>query len=287
MSKILKNLLDLLSLEQIEQGLFRGNSQDLGIGVVFGGQVLGQALCAARHTVPDERSVHSLHAYFLHPGDTANPIIYEVTNLRDGRTISTRQIRAIQHGRPIFTMIGSFNTRTKGFEHQALMPDVPGPDQLQSEQEYAFGMRDKLPVELCNRFICDKPIDIRPVQFINPLEPEACEAKRYAWIRANGVMPDVAAIHNYMLAYASDVNFLPTALQPHGRSFFDDDLQVATIDHSMWFHQPFRLDEWLLYAVDSPAASSGHGLVRGQFFTQDGVLVASTAQEGVIRPLVS
>lgn len=285
MSKILSNLLDLLSLESIEQGLFRGNSEDLGIGVVFGGQVLGQALCAASETVIEERRIHSLHSYFLHPGDPAKPIVYEVTKLRDGRTITTRQVRAIQYGRPIFMMIASFQEQEKGFEHQMSMPDVPSPDELQSEQEYAFGMRDKLPSELCNRFICDKPIDIRPVQFIDPINPQACEAKRSIWMKANGVLNDRPNLHQSLIAYASDVNFLPTALQPHGRTFFDKKLQVATIDHSMWFHQPFRMDEWLLYVIDSPAASSGHGLVRGQFFNQDGILVASTAQEGVIREI--
>lgn len=283
MSKILSNLLNLLSLEAIEQGLLRGNSQDLGIGVVFGGQVLGQALRAASESIVDDRRVHSLHSYFLHPGDPAKPIVYEVTKLRDGRTISTRQVRAIQYGRPICMMIASFQENEKGFEHQGEMPDVPSPDTLQSEQEYAFEMREHLPAQLCNRFICDKPIEVRPVQFINPIAPEPCEAKRSIWMKANGALPDDGDIHKALLAYASDANFLPTALQPHGRSFFDETLQVATIDHSMWFHQPFRMDEWLLYVIDSPAASAGHGLVRGQFFNQKGVLIASTAQEGVIR----
>lgn len=286
MSKVLKDLLDLLSLERIEQGLFRGNSQNIGLKAVFGGQLMGQALSAAKETVPDGRRAHSLHSYFLRPGDTDHPIVYEVENLRDGKTISTRRITAIQFGRQIFHMTASFQEEEKGFEHQDPMPDVPMPEELQSEQEYSFSIRDKLPEELCNRFICDKPIDICPVRFLNPIEPQVCEPKRYAWIKANGVMPDDIRVHRYILTYASDFNFLSTALQPHGRSFFDENLQVATIDHSMWFHRSFRLDDWLLYAIDSPAASSGHALVRGQIYTRDGVLVASTAQEGVIRQRV-
>lgn len=285
MSKILNDLLDLLSLERIEQGLFRGKSQDLGLGAVFGGQVMGQALSSAQETVPEGRRAHSLHAYFLRPGDTQHDIVYEVENLRDGKSISTRRISAIQFGRPIFHMTASFQQEEQGFEHQDQMPEVPEPEQLQSEQEYAFSLRDKLPPEMCNRFICDKPIDIRPVQFVHPLEPEVVEPKRCMWMKANGAMPDNARIHRYLLAYASDYNFLPTALLPHGRSFFEPTLQVATIDHSIWFHKPFRLDDWLLYVTDSPAASAGHALVRGQFFDRKGVLVATTAQEGLIRQL--
>ncbi|MFM2480246.1 acyl-CoA thioesterase II [Celerinatantimonas sp. YJH-8] len=285
MSKILKDLLDLLSLERIEQGLFRGKSQDLGLGAVFGGQVMGQGLSAAKETVPESRRAHSLHAYFLRPGDTDHAIVYEVENLRDGKSISTRRVTAIQFGRPIFHMTASFQDEEKGFEHQDVMPEVPAPEQLQSEQEHAFSLRENFPSELCNRFICDKPIDIRPVRFVHPLEPEVREPKRCMWMKANGIMPDDIRIHRYLLAYASDYNFLPTALLPHGRSFFDPALQVATIDHSMWFHHPFRLDDWLLYVTDSPVASSGHALVRGQFFNRDGVLVASTAQEGLIRQL--
>jgi acyl-CoA thioesterase-2 len=283
MSKVLKDLLDLLSLERIEQGLYRGSSQDLGFGAVFGGQVMGQALSAAKETVDEERRVHSFHSYFLRPGDPDHPIVYDVEKIRDGMTTSTRRIKAIQFGRPIFYMTASYQAPHEGFEHQDPMPVVPGPEDLQSEQEFAFELRDQLPDALHDKFICDKPIEIRPINFINPLEPKVTESKRYAWFRANGVMPEDNRVHKYLLAYASDFNFLPTALQPHGRTFIDPTLQVATIDHSMWFHRDFRLDDWLLYAVDSPSASCGRGLVRGQFFDRSGTLVASTIQEGLIR----
>lgn len=283
MSKVLRDLLDLLTLERIEQGLFRGKSQDLGYGAVFGGQVIGQALSAAKETVVEERMVHSFHSYFLRPGDPKQPIVYDIENIRDGVTTSTRRIKAIQFGKPIFYMTASYQAAIAGYEHQAQMPAVPGPDGLQSEQEFAFELRDQLPDALHDKFICDKPIEIRPINFINPLEPSVTEPYRYAWFRANGNVPDDNRVHKYLLAYASDFNFLPTALQPHGRTFIDPNLQVATIDHSMWFHHDFKLDDWLLYAVDSPAASSGRGLVRGQFFDREGKLVASTIQEGLIR----
>ncbi|WP_026971470.1 acyl-CoA thioesterase II [Aliagarivorans marinus] len=283
MSKVLTDLLELLSLEQIEQGLYRGQTQDLGFGAVFGGQVMGQALSAAKQTVDEDRQVHSLHSYFLRPGDVAHPIVYDVEKIRDGQSVSTRRIKAIQHGKPIFYMTASFQEVHQGLEHQMEMPEVAGPDELQSEQEYAFQLREFIPESVRDKFICDKPLEMRPVEFINPIKPEVTEAKRCVWFKANGQMPDDPRIHRYLLAYASDFNFLPTALQPHGRSFIEPNMQVATIDHSMWFHHPFRLDEWLLYVVDSPVASQGRGLVRGQFFTQDGKLVASTAQEGLVR----
>ncbi|GAD01085.1 acyl-CoA thioesterase II [Agarivorans albus] len=283
MSKVLKDLLELLSLERIEEGLFRGHSQDLGFGAVFGGQVMGQALSAAKETVSEKRQVHSFHSYFLRPGDPNHRIVYDIESIRDGRSVSTRRVKAIQFGKPIFYMTASFQQPSTGFEHQDEMPDVAAPEELQSEQEYAFQLRDMLPDAVRDKFICDKPLEMRPVEFVNPLQPEKLAAKRCVWFKANGQMPDDGRIHRYLLAYASDFNFLPTALQPHGRSFIEPQMQTATIDHSMWFHHDFRLDEWLLYVVDSPAASNGRGLVRGQFFTRDGKLVASTIQEGVIR----
>ncbi|GDY26605.1 MULTISPECIES: acyl-CoA thioesterase II [unclassified Agarivorans] len=283
MSKVLKDLLELLTLERIEEGLFRGCSQDLGFGAVFGGQVMGQALSAAKETVDEKRQVHSFHSYFLRPGDPNHRIVYDIESIRDGRSMSTRRVKAIQFGKPIFYMTASFQEPTIGFEHQDEMPQVPAPEELQSEQEYAFQLRDQLPDAVRDKFICDKPLEMRPVSFVNPLQPEKLEAKRCVWFKANGQMPDDGRIHRYLLAYASDFNFLPTALQPHGRSFIEPSIQTATIDHSMWYHQDFRLDEWLLYVVDSPAASQGRGLVRGQFFTREGKLVASTIQEGLIR----
>jgi len=287
MSSVLNELLDLLALEQIEQGLYRGQSQDLGFAALFGGQVMGQALSAAKGTVAEDRPVHSFHSYFLRPGDAKKPIVYDVEVIRDGGTTSTRRIKAIQYGRPIFYMTASFQVSMPGFEHQDPMPEVTGPEQLSSEHQLAVQLKDQIPLQLRDRLLAEKPIEIRPVTQINPLAPQKAEAKRYAWIKASGQMPDDVRIHKYLLAYASDFGFLPTALQPHGRSFMEPGMQVATIDHSMWFHHHFRLDDWLLYAIDSPAASGGRGLVRGQFFTGDGRLVASTIQEGVIRERIS
>lgn len=280
---VLNDLLAMLALERIEEGHFRGQSQDLGFGAVFGGQVMGQALSAAYQTVSPERMVHSLHCYFLRPGDVRHPILYEVEHIRDGNTVSTRRVQAIQHGKSIFYLNASFQLEEPGLDHQDEMPQVQGPEGLRSEQEWAEQLKAFIPPFLHDKLLSEKPIEMRPVSFVNPLQAEPCSPNRYVWFKANGQMPDEPAIHRYLLAYASDFNFLPTALQPHGVAFFDRDLQVATIDHAMWFHRDFRFDDWLLYAVDSPSASGGRGLVRGQFFNRQGKLVASTIQEGVIR----
>ena len=283
MSQVLHDLLVLLKLETIEQGLYRGQSQDLGFKAVFGGQVMGQALSASKETVEADRKVHSFHSYFLRPGDASKPIVYEVENIRDGKSFSTRRVSAIQYGKPIFYMTASFQADEKGFEHQDAMPKVPEPEQLVSDLEFYQQHAQLIPESLRSKFICEKPIEMRPVDFQNPFKQEVSPARRYVWFKANGPMPDDLRVHKYMLAYASDFNFLPTALQPHGKSFMAPNMQVATIDHAMWFHQDFRFDDWLLYAVDSPSASGGRGLVRGQFFNRAGTLVASTIQEGVIR----
>lgn len=283
MSQALQNLLDLLDLEKIEEGLFRGQSEDLGLRQVFGGQVVGQALYAAKQTVPADRNVHSFHSYFLRPGDSSKPIVYDVETLRDGNSFSARRVSAIQNGKPIFYMTASFQTPEQGFEHQNTMPDVPPPEGLMSESEIAQKVAHVLPEKVREKFLGQKPIEMRPVKFHNPLQGSVEVPHRYVWLRANGTMPDDLRIHQYLLGYASDFNFLPTALQPHGVGFLEPGMQVATIDHSMWFHRPFRLDDWLLYAVESPSASGARGFVRGQFYTRDGVLVASTVQEGVIR----
>lgn len=283
MSQVLANLLSLLKLETIELGLYRGQSQDLGFKAVFGGQVMGQALSAAKETLPEERKVHSFHSYFLRPGDASKPIVYEVENIRDGKSFSTRRVSAIQFGKPIFYMTASFQTEETGFEHQVAMPDVPGPDELVSDLDFYQRHAAQIPEKLRSKFICEKPIEMRPVDFQNPFSPQVSAPKRFVWFKANGHMPDDVRVHKYLLAYASDFNFLPTALQPHGRSFMAPHMQVATIDHAMWFHHDFRFDDWLLYAVDSPAASGGRGLVQGQFFSRDGKLVATTIQQGVIR----
>ena len=283
MSQVLDDLLSLLDLETIEEGLYRGDSQDLGFKAVFGGQVMGQALSAAKETIVEERLVHSLHSYFLRPGDAAKPIVYDVENIRDGKSFSTRKVKAIQNGKPIFYMTVSFHNEEPGVTHQASMPNVPEPENLRSSLEFYRENANLIPEKIRDKVLCDKPIEMRPVNFQSPFKPEVTLANRYVWFKANGEMPNDPRIHKYLLAYASDFEFLPTALQPHGLSFMQPNMQVATIDHAMWFHREFRMDEWILYAIDSPSASGGRGLVRGQFFNQDGVLIASTMQEGLIR----
>ena len=283
MSQVLEELVELLALERIEQNLFRGQSQDLGWGAVFGGQVLGQALSAAEQTVPPERTVHSFHSYFLRQGDASLPIVYEVDPIRDGKSFATRRVVAIQNGRAIFSMAASFQKVEAGFEHQAAMPDAPGPDGLRSEVELARAAVERIPAKFRERALAERPIEVRPVEPRDPLQPVPGPPDRMLWYRANGTLPDTPSVHQYLLAYASDSNFLGTAMQPHGVSWLQPEMQVASLDHAMWFHRPFRFDDWLLYVVDSPSASAARGLVRGQFFTRLGQLVASTMQEGLIR----
>ena len=280
---VLEELLALLKLEKIEENIFRGNSQDLGFGNIFGGQVLGQALSAASHTVPDDRSAHSLHAYFLRPGDPAMPIVYEVDCIRDGRSFTTRRVVAIQKGRAIFSMSASFQGDEDGFEHQTDMPEVPGPEGFLSEIEMARRVADKIPAAIRNQILCTKPIEIRPVNPNNPFAPKKMEPRRYVWFKTITQMPDDLSIHKYMLAYASDFGLVATSLYPHGKTFWDADMQVASLDHAMWFHRDFRMDEWLLYVIDSPSASRARGLNHGHIYTRDGRLIASTSQEGLIR----
>ncbi|GGQ35549.1 acyl-CoA thioesterase II [Shewanella litoralis] len=283
MSQVLNDLLSLLSLEKLEDGLFRGQSQDLGFGHVFGGQVMGQALSAAKQTVSADRHVHSLHSYFLRAGDEKQPIVYDVENMRDGGSFSARRVKAIQKGRPIFYMTCSFQKHEEGFEHQAQMPDVPGPEGLLNQQELAMTMRDKVPKQMLEKFMADSPIEMRLVNPINPLAPGSNEPKRYVWLRANGQVPSNHNIQEYLLAYASDFNFLVTAAQPHSVSILTPGMRLATIDHAMWFHRPFNMGEWLLYSIESPNAGGGRGFVTGQFFDRQGRLVASATQEGLLR----
>ncbi len=283
MRDVLAELLDLLRLERIERNLFRGQSQDLGWGAVFGGQVLGQALSAAAQTVPVDRAVHSFHSYFLRPGNASKPIVYDVDCIRDGGSFTTRRIVAIQDGQPIFSMAASFQTDEPGFDHKDVMPDVPGPEGLLSELEACKRIADRIPAHLRTIALAERPIEIRPVQLTNLLNPKPGPPVRQLWYRATGTLPDDPAVHRYVCAYASDFNFLVTALQPHGVSVLTPGMQIASLDHAMWFHRPFRFDEWLLYDVDAPSASGARGLVRGRFFRQDGTLVATVAQEGLIR----
>lgn len=283
MSQVLDDLLALLSLEKIEEGLFRGQSQDLGFGHVFGGQVMGQALSAAKQTVSPDRKVHSLHSYFLRAGDEKLPIIYDVEIMRDGGSFSARRVKAIQKGRPIFYMTCSFQVFEEGYDHQAKMPEVEGPEGLLNQQELAMTLQDKVPAKMLEKFMADTPIEMRLVDPCNPMAPKATEPVRHVWIRASGKVPENLCVHDYLLAYASDFNFLVTAAQPHGVSFLTPGMRMATIDHAMWFHRPFDLSQWLLYSIESPNASGGRGFVTGKFFNQQGQLVASATQEGLIR----
>jgi acyl-CoA thioesterase-2 len=283
MSDILNELVELLTLERIEENLFRGRSQDLGWGQVFGGQVLGQALSAAAQTVPPERPVHSLHSYFLRPGDVSRGIVYEVDRIRDGKSFTTRRVKAIQNGRAIFNLSASFQTEESGFEHQDSMPEAPGPEGLPSHLELVRRHADRLPATMRAWALADRPIETRPVDPYDPINPQKRPPTRLVWYRSAGALPGDPALHRYMLAYASDFHFLVTSLQPHGVSWLSRGMQVASLDHAMWFHQPFRFDSWLLHVMESPAASGGRGTVRGRFFDQDGALVATAVQEGLIR----
>jgi len=280
---VLDELLNLLKLEKIEENIFRGQSQDLGLPSVFGGQVLGQALSAAYQTVTPDRRVHSLHAYFLRMGDAARPIVYDVDCIRDGKGFTTRRVVAIQKGRAIFSMSASFHLDEPGFEHQDLMPEVPGPEGIPSELELAQKVADRIPKTLRDKMLCRKPIEIRLVDPINPFKPEKRKPLKYAWFRAVGDMPDDPAAHQYLLAYASDFGLVTTALNPHGHSYWEREMQVASLDHAMWFHRPFRIDDWLLYEMRSPNACKARGLADGKIYTRDGILVASVTQEGLIR----
>ncbi|MEQ1504005.1 MAG: acyl-CoA thioesterase II [Myxococcota bacterium] len=284
MRPILSQLLELLRLEQIEADLFRGQSQDLGWGAVFGGQVLGQALSAAVYTVPADRVVHSLHGYFLRQGDVRKPIVYEVDRIRDGKSFTTRRVVAIQHGQAIFTLAASFQVVEPGFDHQSPMPlDVPPPEALVADEVAALAWADTLPEPIRTRALAQRPIEVRSVEPINPLVPTVRPPTRKVWYRAVDPLPDDPALHRYLLAYASDFHFLTTAIQPHGASWATPGMQVASLDHAMWFHRPFRMDDWLLHVIESPSATGGRGLVRGQFYDRAGNLVASAAQEGLMR----
>lgn len=283
MQRVLEDLINLLALERIDRDLFRGTSQNLGWGAIFGGQVLGQALSAATQTVTADRPVHSVHGYFIRAGELDRPIVYQVDRLRDGRSFSTRRVVAVQEGEAIFSLAASFQVEESGFEHSDAMPDVPAPEALRSERDLALAFADKLPLAVRAMATAERPIEIRPVELRNPLAPRVHAPSRRLWYRVIDRLPDDPALHRYLLAYASDFSFLGTALDPHGVSWLTPKMQVASLDHAMWFHRPFRVDEWLLYDVESPNASGGRGLVRGRFFDREGRLVASTIQEGLIR----
>jgi acyl-CoA thioesterase II len=282
MSRALEQLLSILDLEQLEVNLFRGLSPQVGWQRVFGGQVIGQALVAACRTVED-RAAHSLHAYFLRAGDPTVPIIYEVDRIRDGTSFSTRRVVAIQHGQAIFSMAASFHKDEPGLQHQMKMPEVPAPEALPSEAELKEQLIDRLPEPVKAYWQRERPIEIRPIDLSRYLSPENRAPTQQVWIRATGRLGDDLALHQCVLAYASDFTLLDTALIAHGRFVFDPRLILASLDHAIWFHRSFRADEWLLYVQDSPSSGAGRAFCRGTLFTRDGDLVASTAQEGLVR----
>jgi acyl-CoA thioesterase-2 len=283
-SKVLDDLVKLLALERIEENLFRGQSQDLGWGTVFGGQVLGQALSAAAQTVPGDRHVHSMHAYFLRPGDVSKPIVYDVDRIRDGGSFTTRRVVAIQSGQAIFNLAASFQKEEPGFEHQDPMPEAPPPESLPTEQQRFAQVLHRLPAFAHGRALAERPYEMRPCDWPDdPFHPSPEPARRMVWLRTTGSLPDDPALHAYLLAYVSDHAFLTTALLPHGVTWMTPKMQIASLDHVMWFHRRLRVDDWLLHVMDSPAAQGARGLVRGRVFTRHGQLVASTAQEGLMR----
>lgn len=282
MSSAIENLLSILDLERLEDNLFRGITPNAGRQRVFGGQVIGQALVAACRTV-DGRAPHSLHGYFILPGDPSIPIIYEVDRARDGKSFTTRLVKAIQHGQPIFTLSASFHTGEPGLEHSITMPDVPGPDQLPTEADIRQRAMPNMPETLRRYFERERPIELRPIEYQRYFSREPMAPKFHVWIRATGKVPDNPTIHQAILAYASDMTLLDSTLIAHGRSVFDKAMQAASLDHALWFHRPFRADDWLLYAQESPFGGGGRGFARGSIYTREGILIASVAQEGLIR----
>lgn len=284
MNDVAQDLLKHLILECLEENLYRGDNHDIGGSHLFGGQILGQALFAATQTVKD-RAAHSLHAYFLRPGDKNIPVVYEVERLRDGKSYTTRRIVATQRGKPIFNMAASFQAREEGIEHQFGMPEVPGPEGLPNLTELARQTLAETPEKLSRFLAWQRPVEFRPVQPLHPVSPEPCPPFRDIWMRLNATVPDDMGLHKALLAYASDFSLLSTAFLPHALSFSQGSIRAASLDHAMWFHRDFRVDEWLLYSMDSPCTSHGRGLSRGNIFTREGELVASVAQEGLIRKL--
>lgn len=282
MNQLLDDLIKVMTLERLEMNLFRGESRDIGSPQVFGGQVLGQALVAAAATVED-RVVHSLHAYFLRRGDFNSPIVYEVDRALDGKHFSSRRVVAIQHGRQIFNMSASFQLAETGLDHQISMPDVPAPESLVDMEAHYRKVADKLPAAARRLLEQKRPFEFRPVQPPEPARRDKSAGLKYVWFRAVDRLSIDEALHRSLLAYVSDFHLLDTALKPHGISMIHPKLVIASIDHAMWFHRNVRVDDWLLYAIDSPSASGARGFTRGSVFARDGRLVASAAQEGLIR----
>jgi acyl-CoA thioesterase II len=284
MNEQLDQLFQHLELEKLEENLYRTMHPNEGWQRIYGGQVLAQALLSASHTVPVERHPHSLHAYFLRPGDKKHPVLFQVDRIRDGQSFTTRRVVAIQNGKAILNLAASFQVQEEGLSHQSRMPEgVPPPEECLSRQQMAELFRDSMSADMLERASRPFAIDLRHVEPENLFRPESRPPERSVWFRVNTALPEDYAWHSHLLAYASDMTLLQTCLRPHAQSLFDPRLQIASLDHAMWFHRRFRMDQWLLYVQDSPSASEGRGFNRGNIFTQDGELVVSVAQEGLIR----
>lgn len=283
MRPVVQELLDILQLEQLEQNLFRGKTRATGQRSIFGGLVAGQALMAASRTVPESRAVHSLHAYFLRAGDYNLPIIYEVDRIRDGGSFTTRRVNAIQHGKAIFSLAASFAEDEEGVEHQTDMPDVPMPDELESDHAARQQVAVNIPEPFRSAFLQEKPVEFRPVVPRNPFDTSVQEPRRMGWFKITDRLDVDQATHRVLLTFCSDFGLMGTAMMPHGMHFFQPQLQAASLDHAMWFHKPLRCDQWLLYCTDSPRASGSRGINRGLIYAEDGTLVATVAQEGLMR----
>jgi acyl-CoA thioesterase-2 len=283
MSFTAADLVALLELEPIERNIYRGQNRNIGTGRIFGGQVLAQALVAAAHTVEEERALHSMHGYFILAGDLDLPVVYFVDRLRDGGSFTTRRVTGIQHGQAIFSMSASFHRLEEGFEHQTEMPDVPDPESLRPELDIIRERADEIPAALRPFLTQDRPLDFRSIDGTDPFDTTVREPVRRYWVRAIGPVDDNPVHHQAVLAYASDYGLLGAVLRPHGMSFRDPRMMVASLDHAIWFHRPVRVDEWMLYEAESPAAGGARGFTRGTFYTRSGALVASVAQEGLVR----
>lgn len=281
--ELVAQLTTLLDVEEIDTDLYRGPRLPGGVGRVFGGQVIAQALQAAQRSVEGDKIAHSLHAYFMRPGDENHPIVYRVVRDFEGRSFANRRVIAMQKGKPILNMTASFQTPSEGLHHQDAMPDVPDPDQLRSERELREEIRDQVPEKFRRFFLRARPIEIRPVNPRNWFAPDRMEPRQHSWFRVVAPLPDDLALHRAMLAYASDMTLLGTCLLPHGVSWMTGEVQTASLDHAIWLHEPFRFDEWLLYTTDSPWSGHARGFNRGRIYSRDGRLVASVAQEGLIR----
>ncbi|MBY8916269.1 acyl-CoA thioesterase II [Nitratireductor rhodophyticola] len=284
MSSAMQDLLAILDLETLEHNLFRGRSPQSAWQRVFGGQVIGQALVAAQRTVDAARHVHSLHCYFMRPGDPAVPIIYEVDRIRDGGSFTTRRVVAIQHGHAIFSLSASFQKEEPGLDHQLPMPEgVTPPENLRTQREFLAEFGERVPENIRRYWARERPIEVRPVIIEHYTSRDKLPPRQDVWIRTTGPVPDDRALQAAVLAYLSDMTLLDTSTFAHGRNGFDPDIQMASLDHAMWFHRQHKLDDWLLYTQDSPSAQGARGFSRGSLYSLDGTLIASVAQEGLVR----